>query len=135
MTGTDSSGTSPGGTPTPPPQPPTSAPSQTELAERVATLVRSVPGVVGLHGGVFGEVATYLPGRRVSGIRITPERAEVHVTLVWGEPVRATAEVVRDLVAELTGVPVFVTVEDVVQQTHTPAVGGTSTDNHAKEIS
>ncbi|MEV8378529.1 hypothetical protein AB0P21_37670 [Kribbella sp. NPDC056861] len=76
-----------------------------------------MPGVVGLHGGVFGEVATYLPGRRVAGIRITPERAEVHLTLVWGEPVRATAEIVRDVVGELTGVPVFVTVEDVVRTT------------------
>jgi uncharacterized alkaline shock family protein YloU len=85
-----------------------------DLADQVAALVRSVPGVVGLHGGVFGEVATYLPGRRVSGVRITPERVEVHVTLSWGEPVRATAEVVRDRVAELTGVPVLVTVEDVV---------------------
>lgn len=133
MTQPPPSGTSPGGTSQSTPAPagasvqPSSAPPQAELAERVATLVRSVPGVAGLHGGVFGEVATYLPGRRVSGIRITPERAEVHLTLVWGEPVRATAEVVRDLVAELTGVPVFVTVEDVVQQTRT--------DNHAKEIS
>jgi uncharacterized alkaline shock family protein YloU len=88
-----------------------------ELADRVAAVVRAVPGVVGLHGGVFGEVATYLPGRRVSGIRITAERAEVHLTLAWGEPVRPTAELVRDLVADLTGVPVFVTVEDVVQPT------------------
>jgi hypothetical protein len=88
-----------------------------DLADRVAAVVRAVPGVVGLHGGVFGEVATYLPGRRVSGIRITAERAEVHLTLAWGEPVRPTAELVRDLVAELTGVPVFVTVEDVVQPT------------------
>jgi uncharacterized alkaline shock family protein YloU len=102
-------------------------PAPEDLADQVATLVRSVPGVVGLHGGVFGEVATYLPGRRVSGVRITPERAEVHVTLVWGEPVRATAEIVRNLVAELTGVPVFVTVEDVV----TPA---RSTTAAAKEI-
>jgi len=111
---------------------PLAAPGGEDLAELVAGLVKGMPGVVGLHGGVFGEVATYLPGRRVSGIRITPERAEVHVTLVWGEPVRATAAAVRDAVTELTGVPTYVTVEDVVQPVRTPT---TVTTTAAKEIS
>ena len=42
----------------------------TEPADVVAAAVRSVPGVAGLHAGMFGEVGTYLPGRRVAGIRI-----------------------------------------------------------------
>ena len=41
-----------------------------ELSEQVAAAVLSVPGVHDLHGGVLGEVATYLPGRRVNGIRL-----------------------------------------------------------------
>ncbi len=37
------------------------------LVDRVAAAALSVPGVHDLHGGVLGEVATYLPGRRVGG--------------------------------------------------------------------
>ena len=44
----------------PEPRPVTDSP---ELAEQVADVVRTVPGVHDLYGGVLGEVATYLPGR------------------------------------------------------------------------
>ncbi|NED70757.1 hypothetical protein G3I15_58540, partial [Streptomyces sp. SID10244] len=37
-------------------------------AREVADAVTAVPGVTGLYGGVFGEIATYLPGGRVSGV-------------------------------------------------------------------
>jgi len=85
-----------------------------DLVEAVAQAVREVPGVAGLHGGMFGEVGTYLPGRRVQGIRHTPEGTDVHVTLLFGVPVRETAVQIRHAVAVLTGGPVHVTVEDVV---------------------
>ena len=32
------------------------------------------PGCTDLHGGVLGEVATYLPGRRVTGVRLRERR-------------------------------------------------------------
>ncbi|PWD52530.1 hypothetical protein C8046_12350 [Serinibacter arcticus] len=41
----------------------------------------AVPGVVDLSPGLLGEIATYLPGRRVPGIRLTAERAEVHLVV------------------------------------------------------
>lgn len=37
------------------------------VADSVAAAALSVPGVSRLHGGSFGEVATYLAGRQVEG--------------------------------------------------------------------
>lgn len=84
------------------------------LADRVAEAVRAVPGVADLHGGVFGEVATYLPGRNVAGVRITDERVDVHVSVVYEADVRATAEQVAGRVEAIVGREVHVTVDDVV---------------------
>jgi uncharacterized alkaline shock family protein YloU len=86
----------------------------TEMADVVAAAVRGVPGVSDLHAGMFGEVGTYLPGRRVPGVRLGDDVTEVHVTLVFGAPVRETAARIRDVVATITRGPVDVTVEDVV---------------------
>ncbi|NVN52804.1 Asp23/Gls24 family envelope stress response protein [Mycolicibacterium hippocampi] len=83
-------------------------------ADIVAEAVGSVPGVAGLHSGMFGEVGTYLPGRRVSGVRLSEGVTEVHVTLHFGAPVRQTAAQIRDVVATMVGGRVDVTVEDVV---------------------
>ncbi|MFC4071786.1 hypothetical protein [Actinoplanes subglobosus] len=84
-----------------------------QTAEDVAVLVRGVPGVQRLHGGLFGEVATYLPGRRVSGIRIAADRVEVHVVLDANVPIRMTAERIHALVHAATRLPVHVVVEDI----------------------
>lgn len=86
-----------------------------DLADRVALAVCAVPGVAGLHTGAFGEAATYLPGRRVNGVRVRPGSCDVHVVLTWGAPVLATADRVRAVVAPLVGTRVDVTVEDVVE--------------------
>ncbi|GAB2569106.1 hypothetical protein [Kribbella endophytica] len=99
------------------PTSPVSDPTGGELSERIAELTRAVPGVADLHGGVFGEVATYLPGGRVPGVRIRPDHTEVHVSIFWDHPVRATAEAIRTTVQSLVGTPVLVTVEDVVHPT------------------
>ena len=84
------------------------------MADVVAAAVRGVPGVADLHAGMFGEVGTYLPGRRVPGIRLGDDVTEVHVTLVFGVAVRETAARVRDVVGTIIGTPVDVTIEDVV---------------------
>lgn len=83
-------------------------------ADRVAAATLAVPGVASLHTGTFGEVATYLPGRRVTGVRIGEQEAEVHVVLHWGVPVLATAEAIRRAVEPLVGTPVTVQVDDVI---------------------
>jgi len=63
--------------------------------DTVATVVSACPAVLGLSGGRFGEVATYLPGRRVSGVRITPEQVEVHVIGRLGVPISEIADQIR----------------------------------------
>ncbi len=90
------------------------APAEGELADTVAAAARAVPGVFDLHSGTFGEVASYLPGRRVIGVRLTPQRCEVHVVVTSGTPVLEIASTVQTVVAALVGTPVDVTVEDIV---------------------
>jgi uncharacterized alkaline shock family protein YloU len=90
-------------------------PAQVEPADLIAAAVTSVPGVTGLHPGAFGEVATYLPGRRVPGIRLGGSHAEVHVVVAFGAPVLETATAVRDAVQPLVGTPVDVFIEDIDQ--------------------
>ena len=82
-------------------------------ADRVAALVRAIPGVADLHPGMFGEVGTYLPGRRVPGVRLTETGIDVHVSVFFGAPVREVAAQIRRAVAAEVGGPVDVTIEDV----------------------
>ena len=96
--------------------------SEADPADLIAAAVTAVPGVAGLHGGMFGEVATYLPGHRVTGIRTNADGVtEVHVTLTFGAAVRDTAARVRDAAAGVAGGVVDVTVEDIVAAPGTAA--------------
>jgi uncharacterized alkaline shock family protein YloU len=94
-----------------------STPAPNEPADRVAAAVRAVPGVADLHPGMFGEVGTYLPGRRVPGIRIDDGAVQVHICVVFGPSVRDTAAAVRAAIAaQLPEATVIdVTVEDVIR--------------------
>ena len=82
--------------------------------EAAAAAALGCPLISGLTGGRFGEVATYLPGRRVVGIREVEGTVEVHVVARWGRPLPEVAEVVRQAVApHLPGTPVAVFVDDI----------------------
>ncbi|RYC13036.1 Asp23/Gls24 family envelope stress response protein [Nocardioides zhouii] len=83
------------------------------LADRVAQAVLAVPGVHDLHGGVLGEVATYLPGRRVTGVRLRDGDTQVHLVLAWGAAVSTTTDAVRTAVAAIVPGTVHVAVEDI----------------------
>ncbi|MFM6850033.1 MAG: hypothetical protein ACKOVB_13130 [Terrabacter sp.] len=89
--------------------------SPTETADAVKAAVLAVPGVVGLHGGAFGEVATYFPGRTVQGVRVRPESTAVHLVLAWNAPAQATAALVREAVTSITRTPVDIVVADVAE--------------------
>ncbi len=82
-------------------------------ADEVAAVVLSVAGVVRLHAGRFGEVATYLPGRRVTGVKLSDELIEVHVVVAGHAPVNQTAQAIHRAVATVTGTPAHVFIEDV----------------------
>ncbi|MDM8084598.1 hypothetical protein QUV83_07480 [Cellulomonas cellasea] len=90
--------------------PPGAAP---DPADAVRAAVLGVPGVAAMHGGAFAEVATYLPGRRVTGVRIEPERTEVHVVVASESPIPGVASAVRDAVQQIRPSPVDIFVEDV----------------------
>ncbi|NIZ90380.1 Asp23/Gls24 family envelope stress response protein [Kineococcus rubinsiae] len=84
-----------------------------ETADAIAAQVLAVPGVAGLHAGRFGEVATYLPGRRVTGVKLGEDRVEVHVVLLYSAPLLAVAQRIHAVVAAVVEVPVQVFVEDL----------------------
>lgn len=94
--------------------PDTSVP-QADTAARIAAAVLGVDGVVALHGGQFGEVATYLPGERITGVRIGAAAAEVHIVTVLQPGLVALGEQVRSRAEKLAGVPVTVTIADIVE--------------------
>ncbi len=86
----------------------------------IAAAIADVPGVHDLHTGVLGEVATYLPGRRVNGVRMREPGCEVHVVLDWGVSIAATSDLVRQVVRAFVSGPVDVTVEDIAPPTAAP---------------
>ncbi len=69
-------------------------------AEAVAGAARACHGVEALLGG-FPEVATYLPGRRVLGVRVTPRAVEIQLRAAWGIPAHEVAAGVQAAVAPL----------------------------------
>lgn len=80
------------------PDPSSSRAGERDDAEAVACAALAVDGVHDLHPGWWGEVATYLPGRRVTGVRLHERRCEVHLVLAPGASVIATVDAVRDAV-------------------------------------
>jgi hypothetical protein len=82
-------------------------------ADDIAARVLAVPDVVRLHAGRFGEVATYLPGRRVTGVKLGDDGVEIHVVVAATAPIRQTARLIHDAAATLVSVPVHVYIEDV----------------------
>ena len=91
----------------------------------LAALVLACPAVAGLSGGPFGAAATYLPGRTVPGVRISPDNVEVHVVARYGPTVGELAGQVR---AALAGVVLGRRVDIVVEDLDDgPNIGGTAT--------
>ena len=82
-------------------------------ADEIAALVLDVADVVRLHAGRFGEVATYLPGRRVTGVKLGDDLIEVHVVITGRVPVQQTAQAIHEAVATLIATPVHVFIEDL----------------------
>jgi hypothetical protein len=82
--------------------------------EAVAAAALGCPLIADLSGGRFGEIATYLPGRRILGVRELEGTVEVHVVARWGTPLPEVADVLRAAVApHAGGLPVAVFVEDI----------------------
>lgn len=72
--------------------------------DAVAAAVSGCASVSHLVGGSAGDqIATFLPGRRVAGVRVSPDEVEVHIASRWDVPVPDVAAEVRAAVAPLVG--------------------------------
>lgn len=98
-----------------------SAPAQgTYDVDAIAATTLGCPAVAGLHEGGSRAVATYLPGRRVIGVRVENRRVLVSVVLASGSSVRSLeAQVRRALAAQAGDRQIDVHVADVQAATDT----------------
>ena len=71
--------------------------------DTVAAAVQACPGVSGLDGGRFGEVASYLPGRRVPGVVVRKDSVLVQIRARWGIPAADLLSQVTAVVTPLIG--------------------------------
>lgn len=82
--------------------------------DAVVSAALSCPEVAGMSGGLVGEAATYLPGRQVTGVRLTEDEVEIHIVARWGTTLPEVAAAVRRAVAPVTGgLATSVHVEDI----------------------
>jgi hypothetical protein len=89
--------------------------------DAVAAAVRACAGVAELDGGRFGEVASYLPGRKVPGVVVSDRRVLVQVRSRWGIPAPELAALITTVLAPLIrGYPVDVVVADIDDPPGTP---------------
>jgi hypothetical protein len=92
--------------------------------DAVAAAVQACPGVSELHGGRYGEVTTYLPGRTVRGVVVSGGRVRVQVRSAWGAEAPALAAAITAALAPLTGNrPVDVAIADIDDPPLTPDWG------------
>jgi hypothetical protein len=103
------------------------------LAERLAEAAEQHAAVARLEGGGLVETATYLPGRRVMGVRESDSSVEVHVVLHWppahGRSIPAIVDDLRASLGRLTSKPLTIVVrdlEDAPQDSVHNATGGLS---------
>lgn len=83
--------------------------------DRIVAAVLACPAVAGLHGGRYGEITTYLPGRRAIGVTVSP--AEVVVGVVGRYPTgigELAAQVRAAVTPHAGGRRITVSVEDLV---------------------
>lgn len=71
--------------------------------DAVAAAVRHCPAIDDLYSGSRAEVVSYLPGRRVAGVRVAADHVVISVRGRWGVPVPELARQVRFALAALVG--------------------------------
>jgi hypothetical protein len=82
--------------------------------DALAAALGACPSVVRVGSGRPGAVATYLPGRRVTGVRLEADRIAVELVARWQCPVATVASEVRQAVAAFApGRRVDVTITDI----------------------
>ena len=82
--------------------------------DAIAAATLACPAVAGLDEGGTRAVATYLPGRRVVGVRVEDRRVLVSVVLAFGSSVRSLEAQMRSALS--------------------PHVGGRQVDVHVADV-
>ena len=94
-----------------------------ELADRIAAAVTGCPDVAGLTQVPGMPVATYLPGRAVSGVAVRPAEVKICVVARYGPPLPQVAAQIRQAVEPLVpGRVVNVVVADITSPQARPEV-------------
>ena len=105
-----------------------------ELADLIAAAVTRCPDVAGLTQVPGMPVATYLPGRTVSGVAVRPAEVEICVVARYGPPLSQVAAEVRQAVTPLVpGWVVDVVIADVTSPQARPGAGRASAGRHQTE--
>lgn len=71
--------------------------------DAIAAATQACPSVAGLHEGGTRAVATYLPGRRVIGVRVEDDRVLVSVVLDSSSSVQSLEAQVRSALVPHVG--------------------------------
>jgi hypothetical protein len=102
-----------------------------ELADRIAATVTGCPDVAGLTQNPGFPVATYLPGRTVSGVAVWLAEVEICVVARYGPPLAQVAEQVRQAVEPLVpGRVVDVVIGDIAPPRARPEAATAPADRH-----
>ena len=105
-----------------------------ELADRIAAAVTGCPDVAGLTQIPGTPVATYLPGRTMSGVAVRPAEVEICVVARYGPPLPQVAAQVRQAVEPLVpGRVVDVVIADITSPQARPEAAMVSADCHQAE--
>ena len=104
------------------------------LADRIAAAVTRCPDVAGLTQVPGMPVATYLPGRTVSGVAVRSAEVEICVMARYGPPLPQVAEQVRRAVEPLVpGRVVDVVIGDITSPRARPGAAMAPADRHQAE--
>jgi uncharacterized alkaline shock family protein YloU len=102
-----------------------------ELADRIAAAVTRCPDVAGLTQIPGMPVATYLPGRTVSGVAVRSAEVEICVVARYGPPLPQVAAQVRQAVEPLVpGRVVDVVIADITSPQARPEAAMASAGRH-----
>jgi len=88
--------------------------------DAVAAAVEGCPSVDALVGGPPAMAATYLPGRRVEGVRVDGDTVTVQVSLCYGSTV---ARLAREVQRAVSGLVTPRRVDIVVADVSEPSTG------------
>jgi hypothetical protein len=105
-----------------------------ELADRIVAAVTRCPDVAGLTQIPGMPVATYLPGRSVSGVAVRPAEVEICLVARYGPPLPQVAGQVRQAVEPLVpGRVVDVVIADITSPQARPEAAMVSAGRHQAE--